>query len=333
MMTGPYRPNAGDTLEIEGKTYRFTLHPHAKNMPYGQTGRKATVYQIDLQERPGTFFALKIFLQKHRSPRYAETQDRLRKYASLPGLQVCDNRVLTDEKDHVLLEKYPDLTYAVKMVWVNGKTWEEMVVNTQPISQEQSRQLAIKFLNILRSMEEKHVAHCDLSGPNVLINIDPVDVSLVDVEDLYAPDLKRPDKPPGGSDGYAHLTAPEGLWSEVADRFAGAILLSEMLGWCDEQVRRIAYGQSYFDPKEVQKGGSDRLTVLSKAVEARFGHEVTALLQHAWNSNRLEDCPSFKNWEQVLLEKKTRREERVVLAVGGLEEAQAPSMKRRRIRR
>lgn len=42
----PFRPKTNTTININQSTYTFTEHPAAKGMPYGQTGRRATVYQV-----------------------------------------------------------------------------------------------------------------------------------------------------------------------------------------------------------------------------------------------------------------------------------------------
>ena len=120
-------------------------------------------------------------------------------------------------------------------------------------------------------------------------------LALVDVEQMFGPDLHRPLLLPGGSAGYAHRTAPAGLWSPEADRFAGAVLLAEMLGWCDERVRQAAWGESYFDPAEMQADGR-RFRLLAHALETRWGEPVARLLRQAWASDLPVHCPTFGEW-------------------------------------
>jgi len=123
----------------------------------------------------------------------------------------------------------------------------------------------------------------------------------VDVEQLYSSDLKRPELLPGGSPGYAHRTAPEGLWSPNADRFAGAVLIAEMLGWCDERVREAAWGENYFDPQEMQRE-SERYQTLMTVLRERWGGGVSGLFERAWRSETLADCATFGEWLVVLPE-------------------------------
>ncbi len=294
----PYRPKPNDKLTINTVEYTFTEHPAAPGMAYGQTGRRATVYQVQAQD--GSLHALKVFTRAWRDPRNAASAQRLRAFASLPGMQVCERTVFTPETHAELLSAYPDLEYAVLMAWVSGETWQEVMLNGRPLSADQSREIGLAFLGILERMERESLAHCDLSGPNVLMQFSsPIRVALVDVEDLYGPDLARPDKVGGGSSGYAHKTAPRGLWQANADRFAGAILLAEMLGWCDERVRRIGYGEQYFDPAEVQQS-NERYQVLYSVLREKWDSGVADAFARAWFSETLEECPSFKEWDRLL---------------------------------
>ncbi len=186
----------------------------------------------------------------------------------------------------------------------------EVLLEARELSAEQSLILGRAFAQILAEMEESRLAHCDLSGPNVLlpalareaIQLAPANypIELVDVEQMYGPALDRPEFIPGGSPGYAahkaYQSAPQGFWEPRADRFAGAVLLVEMLGWCDEQVRAVAWGESYFDPAEMQEQESERYKLLSTVLQQRWGGEAATLFEQAWSSVSLDDCPNFGQW-------------------------------------
>jgi len=292
-----FRPKVGQCITFNSINYNFTEHPSALKMVYGQTGRRATVYQV--QDGAGGLHALKVFTSAWRDPRNAESARQLFIFTRLPGLRVCGRYVFTPKRDTELISAYPDLEFAVLMPWVSGKTWQEVILNKHPFSVEQSQVVGRLFVEILMSMEDKGLAHCDLSGPNVLIDFTPLKVELVDVEDLFGPGLERPQKVGGGSSGYAHKTAPVGLWNGNADRFAGSVLLAEMLGWCDERVRRIAYGEQYFDPGEVQQG-SERYQVLLDVLKERWGTGVADAFAQVWFSETLEECLTFTEWQHLI---------------------------------
>jgi WD40 repeat protein len=299
-----FQPEINQELTIEGVGYSIAEHPAARGMPYGQEGRQAVVYQLAVG--PGKR-AIKVFKPRFRVPGLVSGARRLGPYAELPGLEVCRRVVLTPQAEPELLRRHPDLLYAVLMPWIEGPTWMEVLGEKEVWSPEQSLDMARAFAGILASMEQEGLAHCDLSAPNVLLPALAPNfaehasspVALVDVEQMYGPDLRRPDVLPGGSSGYAHKTAPEGLWAADADRFAGAVILAEMLGWCDERVRKASWGENYFSPDELQAEG-DRYRVLLSVLRERWGAGITQLFERAWHSEWLPECSTFGEWLVML---------------------------------
>jgi len=294
-----FQPAVGDRLEIGGRTYRVAEHPNAPGVPYGQAGRAAIVYQLLAEGGPQ---ALKAFNVRFRAPTQAPLAGRLAALASLPGLQACRRVVLTPQKHPALLQQYPELLYAVLMPWVQGPTWQEVVQEQRTLSREDSVSLGRALAEVLWRMEQANVAHCDLSGPNVLLPAlgGGVGIALVDIEQLYAPELRRPSNLTTNSDGYAQrAAAKEELWSAVGDRFAGAVLLAEMLGWCDERVREMSWGEHYFEQREMQQEGA-RYERLLRALREGWGEESARLLARVWESKTLRECPPFGEWVEAL---------------------------------
>jgi len=293
-----FEPKVNQELAIDGVTYLVAEHPAAPGMPYGQEGRQAIVYQLVAES--GEKKALKVFKPRYRLPALVSLANCIAPYAELPGLQVCHRTVLIPQCHAPLLRQHMDLTYAVLMPWVEGPTWMEVLMEEKLLSPKECLALARALAGVLATMEQHGLAHCDLSGPNVMIPaLAQSPIALVDVEQFYSSDLRRPHMLPGGSPGYAHRTAPDGLWSPDADRFAGAVLLGEMLGWCDERVREAAWGENYFDPQEMQ-GESERSQTLVATLRERWGDGVTQLFQRAWGSETPADCPTFGEWLVVL---------------------------------
>jgi len=292
-----FQPEVNQQLVISGTAYSVAEHPAARGMPYGQEGRAAVVYRLTSQADAR---ALKVFKPRHRVPGLVSLARRQAPFADLPGLQVCSRTVLTPQQQTDLLRQHPDLTYGVLMPWVDGPTWMEVMLEGKQLSRDAGLSLARSLAMTLATMEQEGLAHCDLSGPNLLLpalavkNVKSA-VELVDVEQMYGPDLPKSDLTPAGSPGYGHKLARQGLWSIEADRFAGAVLLAEILGWCDERVRDAAWGESYFDPEEMQTQGQ-RYTILHSALNEHWGETVARLLERAWESETLDECPTFGDW-------------------------------------
>lgn len=293
----PFNPLPKNEIRIGDSIFQFTEHPNAPGRLYGQEGRRATVYQLTSSyNRP---FALKVFKPSFRVPRMVAVADKLAPYASLAGLQACKRTVLTSKRHPDLLSQNPELTYAVLMPWVDGETWQEILLSHRELSCQTSLKIAQAFVSILVDMEERGLAHCDLSAPNIIIGSDH-SVSLVDLEEMYGPDFIRPAELPAGSSGYAHQSVRDGIWREDADRFAGAVILMEMLGWCNAPVRNNAWGESYFVPDEMQRE-CERFRILYTVLEECWGERIAGLFSAAWHSDSLADCPNFAEWNVALI--------------------------------
>ncbi|PDW04429.1 hypothetical protein [Candidatus Viridilinea mediisalina] len=298
----PFRPSPGETLTIDGGTYRFMAHPAAPGTVYSQEGRQGVVFQ--LQASDGQLWALKSFKVPFGGPALVSQAQQLAPLASIAGLEVCARRVLEPgQHDHVL-QQHPELKYAALMPWMPGPTWQVVIAQSQTLTHEQSLYFAYHLALLLTTLEEQHLAHCDLSGANLLLPgllAPPLapPLALVDVEQLYGPHLAQPKPLAPLSLGYNHPAEPHGLWHPSADRFAGAMLLAELLGWCDAPMRALASQTSYFAPEELQQPGQ-RYDQLHHSLSHHWGPQVAQLFALAWTSATPSDCPSLADWLEAL---------------------------------
>ncbi|MGM1045165.1 MAG: hypothetical protein ACQEXX_03385 [Bacillota bacterium] len=300
-----FQPNPGDEIIINGTAYTVGQHPAAPGLAYAQAGRQGIVYQLlpingELHEAK----ALKVFFPKFRIPAMVYQSEHMANYREVPGLQVCSRDVLTPERNGDLIAEYPDLLYAVVMPWIHGVTWFDLISDQRTLGRSESLMLAKALAAIGSSMEQRGLAHCDLSAPNVMLPFfsevklpeGSAAVELVDVEQIYSPKMDRPDVLLAGSPGYAaHRTVHSGLWSAYADRFAGAVIIAEMLGWSDQAIVAKAWGESYFDQHEMQTP-CERYFLLKKSLGQRWGTGISDLFNRAWDSQDLSSCPTFGEW-------------------------------------
>ncbi len=300
----PFYPVVNQQLVIDGVAYRIAEHPAAPGMPYGQEGRAATVYQLAAGQE---YRAIKVFKPRFRTPTLVAVARQLEAFAGLPGLQVCSRLVLVPHHHGALLQEHPDLTYAVVMPWVDGPTWMEVMISKRELTQDLCVDLARSMAHVLTCMEQRGVAHCDLASGNLLLPAlgrmerpaGAEAVALVDVEGVYGPGLVRPRDLMSGTSGYAHKTAGQALWGAESDRFAGAMLLCEILVWSQEVVRQMAYGESFFSSSELQQD-CPRFYVLRQALRQDWGEGLSRLFEQAWSSQTLADCPTFGEWQVML---------------------------------
>ena len=309
-----FQPNPGDVLNIGGTDYRVAPRPAAPGSPFVQQGQQSCVYKLvavtgqsGVAGQPfGTDrLALKVFESRYRVPGLVQLAERFAALSTAPGLQVGKRVVLSMKRHETLLRRYPDLSYAVLMPWIEGPNWMEVIFQKKELSPEISLKLARSLARTLTEMEEQGLAHGDLSGANLIAPLlaegapaDQYPIELVDIEQLYDPNRPRPAVLLLASAGYDH---PEsgGQWQPEMDRFAGAVLLAEMLGWCDDQVRAAAWGTHYFDPAELQQD-SARYQLLRSVLRERWGKGVASALKQAWRSETPADCMTLGEWLAVI---------------------------------
>lgn len=298
-----FRPQVNQRLRIGRHEYRFLPHPMSPAFPYGQEGRMAVVYKL-IRETSGTASdagvhrAFKVFKSAYRTPQIELKAREIKAFASLPGLQACIRRVISPNSPRYrdLLQQYPDLAYAVLMPWVPGETWGDIMLRQKPLTRDQAWTLAWSVLYILVEMERRNMAHCDLAASNLMVDWhdnQPV-VALVDVEQIYAPGLSSPESLLVGSPGYMPHFDRESLWGPLGDRFAGAVLLAEILAWYHPEVARHGNEQSYFREEEMHTE-SERFRLLVRALEG-WGKVFGELFRRAWFASSLQGCPPLSYW-------------------------------------
>ncbi|MEK5234283.1 PT domain-containing protein [Paenibacillus sp. FSL L8-0470] len=298
-----FNPETNEELVIDGKVYVVQGHPLMSEIPYGQEGRQGTVYKLtSIQD--GISKALKVFKPVFRQPSNVYLSEQLAAFSKIDGLQVCERDVLIPQRDVQLLGSHPELLYAVLMPWINGPTWMDIILEKKDIPQETALHTARSLAEVLSFMEQRGLAHGDLSGSNVMIpgllhEIMPLVkscIQLIDIEHMYAVHLDRPEYMTMGSPGYSSGRSDyQHLWNKYADRYSGSILLAEMLAWFHPEIREAAWGESYFDPG-LMENDQDRVALINRVLTESYGGEVAGLFRKAWESDALYQCPAFGEW-------------------------------------
>ncbi len=303
-----FQPVPGMQISIGEINYVVAEHPALPGYVYGMEGRTATVYQLKAGR---SIYALKVFKPRYRLPEMVSLAEQMAPFAGMEGLQVCQRTVLNPQRHSGLLREHSDLTYAILMPWVSGPIWTQILLDQQALTPDQALLSARSFARVMADIEQHRLAHCDLSGANLVLPVLEAPsqddlwrptVALVDMEGLYGPNMQRPEVVSCSTPGYSHKTAAKGLWASAADRFAGAVLLAEILGWCDSEIRENACGETYFDAQEMQQD-SERYRRLTAVLGRLWGEGVSRLFTQAWNSETLADCATFGEWMVTLPER------------------------------
>jgi tRNA A-37 threonylcarbamoyl transferase component Bud32 len=291
-----FNPNLQSRLVIDNQEFSFSPHPAVPSLVWGQEGRHAIVYRL---QNNGEAYALKVFRPVFRHDGLIDAANALEWYTELPGMRVCRQIILTRDTHPDVVTKHDDLDYAMIMPWIEGQTWFDYLQKRDRLTLDQSRALAESTAWVLYALELNKIAHCDLSSGNLIVDPKLDQIHLIDVEDLYSPWLEPPPFVPAGSIGYAHDTVREaGQWGPFGDRFAGALLIAEMLAWANPDVRKRAWGESYFDPAELQHD-SERYEALRDTLRI-YEPGFAEAFEQAWRSRSLDQCPPLKTWYDLL---------------------------------
>ncbi|HYK03149.1 MAG TPA: hypothetical protein VE974_15425 [Thermoanaerobaculia bacterium] len=300
-----FEPGPGEefVLTVDGRRFAFRSvpHPAAPASAHVISAGRADVHRVQELASRGEY-ALKVFMTRHRGPQIAEACARLDAHKRSGGLSVCDRRCLSPGRADETIAEFPNLAFAVLMPWVRGESWFDVLAKGKSggsWSEADGTAFALRLATVLFHLEKSGMAHGDVSSGNVILNRKTGDLQLVDVEDLYAPGWPRPQAPSAGTPGYRHRNTPADVWSAAADRFAAAMLLSEMLAWSDAGIHARAHGESYFDQTMIDRQDDAAYAALRAAV-SRWGNDLASLLDHAWRSASVDDCPSISEWYGAL---------------------------------
>ncbi len=299
-----FRPVLGTPLLIHSHFYEFLPHPVLSGEVQHIVRERASIYQ--LRRYPdGSHWALKVHHPGYRDPQVAQHTERLQQFQHLPGLQTAQRFCLTRAICPELLTLCPDLEWAVVMPWIQGPTWAGFMDDAQisaTYTMPQALDLALTMAYTLWSLETNQLTHTDVAGDNVVV-ISPKRVEFIDIDGLYVRGTPLPILPSRGWRGYQHRQLDQrGNCRPEGDRYAGAILLTEMLTWWNPLVRALTEGDSYF-----QLGAQEQPELLRtrlktvRTVLRQIHPSLRELFLHAWNSNDLAECPDFASWVMALL--------------------------------
>lgn len=300
-----FSPGVGEPIEIRNESYHFQPIPNFPLTLYKADKENSDVYLLK-RHSDSVLFALKVFKNdKYRGERLANSTEKLLQFNTLYGLDEITNRIcITQNKNKQLVEKFPELQYSILMPWIRGETWKEIVGHKKGLDFQKSLRISQKLATILATLEINGIAHCDISGDNLMIDIDDERLQLIDLEDIFAPNFKRPNVAVKGKDGYQHSTLLQvedsDQWCGEGDRFAGAVLISEILCWHDPKIRSASDYEQYFISKDdIQKDNSPRYQLMLEVLH-ETNEDAKQLFLQAWHSKSLLDCPPLVEWAECL---------------------------------
>jgi hypothetical protein len=303
-----FSPRRSTILTIEQRQYRFVPHPHfpTDDEVFAMEGGEAVIYQVQ-EMATQSFFALKAPKPSYQDEHIARVAAALAPYKQNPGFALGNRLCLTKKKHAKLIAEYPELEFATLMPWLSGRTWAGLMLDqlaSARYTRSQARQLALSTAQVLWNLEAYHLAHTDIAGGNVMLSPALNRVELLDIEGLYIQGAPTPKFRSQGSPGYQHSQLDKrGQWRPDGDRFAGALLITEMLTWANPFVRALTpdNAESLFQTRELQGQKTRRWEMVRKAL-AEVCPPAVALFEQAWTSRDLSACPDFSAWSLALIQ-------------------------------
>ncbi len=294
-------------LTLGQATYAFVPHPL---LPPEMAevlvieGGEALTYQLqDVQN--GELMALKLIKDPFRGPHVEYSLVALLPLARQPGFAVAHRLMLTATKYPETLQQFPALAGAILMPWLPGVSWAG-ILGTPTLraqyTRDHARRLAALLGRVLATWEGAHLAHTDLAGGNLIIRPDFGGVECIDCERIYGPGAPVPQRLSLGSPGYQHPSlGVRGQWCAEGDRFAGAVLLTEMLAsWAAPVQAQIALGaESLFQPTEMQVIETPKWHAVRDALWS-LCPDALLLFDLAWTARDLAECPPLTAWQAPL---------------------------------
>jgi serine/threonine protein kinase len=291
-----FEPRPGQKLHLNGESIEFTAldaSGPAAVFLYAEAGKEGVIYRV---LKGGKYYALKVFYPDYQDRRLLKNTEKISQLKHLEGFRVADRVVVHETAYPNLVKEYPELNYSVLMPWIQGTIWGNLM-NEDPLSSNRYTQIATALMKAVNSLEAQGLAHCDLSNNNFIIDPSFSSVELIDIEDMYSPGMPRPVPDVSfGTPGYrTKWIAEHGLWGPNSDRFASAILCSEILTWHNQEIRDSRAGDTaFFDEGEIGEE-SERYRIM-KACLGRVNNELPSLFEKAWFSANTDDCPSAISW-------------------------------------
>ncbi|HZO73005.1 MAG TPA: hypothetical protein VFB60_12460 [Ktedonobacteraceae bacterium] len=307
-----FRPHLGLTLNIGAAQFTFVQHPlfpDDQEEVFAIEGGEAMVYQLR-EVASGKIWTLKVSKTPFRGKHILRSTNALAPYAHLPGLSLGRRVCFTKATHPALIAAHPGLEYAVLMPWLSGQSWAGFLANratgpdNEPYTPQVALKLAIAMAQVLWDLEAHSLAHTDIAGSNVLLMPAFNLVELLDLENLYMPNSPIPQQCSQGSPGYQHRSLDRrGYWRPDGDRFSGAIIITEMLTWCDARVQKLTppNAESLFPLEDLQQINTPRWRVVRDALW-NICPPALRLFDQAWSSTDLSQCPELSAWAMTLIQ-------------------------------
>jgi hypothetical protein len=296
-------------LDIRGTKYQFMPQSANPNEVFvDRTGGRAAIYRLQ-NTQDKSIHALKVFNPDVRGGYTVASFEYFQKsLLHIPAFSWVNERyMLTKQTDKALITQYPELQNAILMPWFEGEKLDQVrdKIRTDKlkVTAVECTELARQMATTLQELEKLGIAHGDIANSNVMIFWEKKYLVIIDIEDMFHASLVNPDEGMrGGTNGY-QFENPFDPWCAEADRFAGAIYISELLTLSDQTCLQFAREEQYFKQDDLvyrfEDEDNNQITVLLDAVQ-KSKTKLFQLLHKALYTTELNKLPTLKEWTTAL---------------------------------
>ena len=297
------------TLTIRDKHYTFVPSRRSNDKVFiDGSGGRAAIYKLHCKET-NTFHALKVFkagvIDSYDRANFSFFQERLPEMSHFAWVK--QRMLLNPDTDASLIANYPSLKNAIIMPWFELRKLDEIrsaiLDGSLAITSQKSRHFAQLLAYALAELERQGIAHGDIAYSNILFDWERDELYIIDIEDMYHESLTKPATitKGGGTNGY-RFSDDFTSWSPLADRFAGAIMISEILSLVNDECNEASAEESYLKQDEIKdrfNEDCDSYRTLYYTIED-INVKWSKLLHQAWNATNLNHIPTLTDWETAL---------------------------------
>jgi hypothetical protein len=269
------------------------------------SGGKSIVLQLQ-NNQDQSYWALKC-LNNPENLNLADDNDKMSSIKHIPGFEwTAERNVLTYTNHKQLLKQYVKLHNAILMPWVTTTeqiSWFKFKAN-QIQNNEALRDhndfihVAYNLAKSLKELEKRGFAHGDINATNVIVNMTDRSIRIIDIEDMFHNKYILPmNNQSAGTPGY-QFRSGEPVWHQAADRFAGALLICEMLCWNDIRSQNITRDEYLFDQQE-EIDTRDTQCQVYKIVQQSLqtlSPDLFNLFEACWQAKHIDECPQLAEW-------------------------------------
>lgn len=296
-----FEPKAGQIIYMFNKDLEFQPC-QTGNFNEVYVSQAGTAYVYKVKDEKEKLFALKIFRERFRLDESNATNCliKLDRLSEFKGTTAATRSVMLPTESAA--KQYTNLSYSMLIPWITGQTaCDIMQLAAQQNLQDtidkcKSLQLCETFLNIMTALEEKNIAHTDVSADNIIIDIEKNIIELIDLEDIFVPGFSEPKYPILGKENYRHKTITEReqtLWCQEADRYSAAVFAAELLLLSSPNLVSNLSEVGFFTGNCTSKRGQQRFNE-AKTYLGTIAPAFSNLFEKTWLSDSLTTCPTIK---------------------------------------